>query len=106
MRIRKPLSIDDPDILFIAKVAEALAHPVRVSILKYVLESNEVRNDICNSDLVSTFPYSQATLSQHVKKLKEADLFHIEQQDRFSMYRVNTDTLDRYSTLLKLRRFK
>ena len=106
MRIRKPLEIDNPDILFLSKVSEALAHPVRVSILHYVMGNNEIRNDVCNSDLVKSFPYSQATLSQHVKKMVDADLFIIEKKDRFSMYSVNFETISKYTNILKLRRFK
>lgn len=79
-----------------AKIADALAHPVRVTLLKYVLHKKNVRNDVCNSDLVKIFDYSQSTISQHVKKLVNAGLFNIVKRDKFTLYSVNLDVLNSY----------
>ena len=64
MRIRKEIDDRSEDVLYLAGIADALAHPVRVAILKYVAEKNQVRNDVCNNDLVQYLDYSQATISQ------------------------------------------
>lgn len=84
-----------------AKIADALAHPVRITILKYVLSKKNVRNDVCNSDLVKIFDYSQSTISQHVKKMVNAGLFIIVKRDKFTLYSVNQEVLDRYIKQLK-----
>lgn len=101
MKVRKPLhSLLQKDALTIAQISDALSHPVRVGILSYVGENNRVRNDICNKDLVAHFDYSQSSLSQHVKKLKDANLLLVQYQDKFSYYSVNEKTLSRYIELI------
>jgi len=53
-----------------AKLFKALGHPARVAILEYLLKEDRC---ICN-DLVGVLPLSQATVSQHLKALKEVGL--------------------------------
>ncbi|MEZ5041593.1 MAG: metalloregulator ArsR/SmtB family transcription factor [Saprospiraceae bacterium] len=101
MRIRKEEMPTTNDDLFLAQIADALAHPVRMAILRYVLQNEEVSNDTCNKDLVELFDYSQATISQHVKKMIQADLFLIEKKDKFSFYAVNKEVLGRYYKLME-----
>ena len=50
----------------IAKIAKALAHPARVAIIDYLLKSNAC----INGDLVQELGLAQATVSQHLKELK------------------------------------
>ena len=53
-----------------ARFAKALAHPVRLAILKYL--SNQ---SYCyTGDLLSVIPLAQSTISQHLKELKDAGL--------------------------------
>lgn len=102
MKIKKPINIENSDqAIFIAKIADALSHPLRVALISYVLKKNKVRNDICNKDLVEHFPYSQSSLSQHVKKLKESDLFIVEYVEKFSFYKVNESTLEAFHKAIK-----
>ena len=54
----------------LANVAKALGHPARVAILEHLLKLDRC---ICG-DLVEELPLSQATVSQHLKALKEAGL--------------------------------
>ena len=54
----------------LAALAKALGHPARVAILRQLGERGEC---ICG-DIVSTLPLAQATVSQHLKVLKEAGL--------------------------------
>ena len=54
----------------IATVAKALAHPARVAILQHLLKANAC----INSDLVKELGLAQATISQHLKELKEIGL--------------------------------
>jgi DNA-binding transcriptional ArsR family regulator len=54
----------------LAKYAKALAHPARVSILKFL-----AKQDSCMcGDIVEELPLSQSTVSQHLRELKEAGL--------------------------------
>lgn len=54
----------------LAKVAKAFANPARVAILHYLLRANAC----INGDLVQELGLAQATISQHLRELKEIDL--------------------------------
>ncbi len=101
MRLRSAVSSADSDFTFVATVADALGHPSRVGIVKYVAQKNTVRNDVCNKDLVENLPSSQATVSQHVKKLLEAEVLTVRKENGFSFYTVNRETLVRYVSLIQ-----
>lgn len=54
----------------IANIAKALAHPARIAILQYLL-----RSQTCiNGDLVLELGLAQATISQHLRELKNIGL--------------------------------
>lgn len=97
MRLRKEIDeMQEKDILLIAKISDALAHPARIKIFRYIMMQNRNRELVCNKNLVEHFDYAQATISQHVKKLKDAGLIEIRKQDRFSYYYVHLGTLNDY----------
>ncbi|MEN8247629.1 MAG: metalloregulator ArsR/SmtB family transcription factor [Bacteroidota bacterium] len=51
----------------LALAAKAFAHPARIAILNCLLEAN-----VCiNGDLVNELGLAQATISQHLRELKE-----------------------------------
>ena len=50
----------------LATSLKALAHPARIAILQYIVKQNAC---ICN-DLVEELGLAQATISQHLKELK------------------------------------
>ena len=54
----------------LAKYANALSHPARIAILKFLMKNQEC---ICG-DIVNKLPLSQSTVSQHLKELKTAGL--------------------------------
>nr|WP_308570319.1 metalloregulator ArsR/SmtB family transcription factor [uncultured Prevotella sp.] len=54
----------------IARFAKALGHPARVQILQFLAQQNECYFGDINNEL----PISQATVSQHLKELKDAGL--------------------------------
>lgn len=60
----------DEDINNIASLFKALGHPARIAIVQYVMEQ---KTCIC-SNLVDVLPLAQATISQHLKALKEAGI--------------------------------
>ena len=54
----------------IATLAKAMGHPARVAIIEHLLRVNTC---ICG-DFVNELPLAQATVSQHLKELKNAGL--------------------------------
>ena len=51
----------------IADLAKAFAHPARVAIIQHLLKE---KSCVCG-DLVDVLPLAQATVSQHLKELKQ-----------------------------------
>jgi len=61
----------DPEIdVELAELAKALAHPVRVQIVRILARTEGC---VCG-DLVEQLPLAQSTVSQHLKVLKDAGL--------------------------------
>ena len=65
MRIRKNPQLEKEDVVLIAKASDALAHPVRVELFRYIYLENLNRRTVCNKDLVEAFNYSQPKTSIH-----------------------------------------
>lgn len=107
MRIRTEISseyINETD-YEVAKIANALAHPLRVALVRYLSDKNDgkgVDNVTCNKDLVDRFDYSQSTISQHVKILKESGLFLTERKDKFTHYYLNSTLLKNFTNSINL----
>ncbi len=102
MRLRKEADdLLEEEILLIAQVSDALAHPARVKIYRFIMQSNRNRTPVCNKDVVAAFDYSQATISQHIKKLVEADLIQVKKDDKYSMYYANIGILGKYLNATK-----
>lgn len=56
----------------IADLAKALAHPARIAIIQHLLKE---KSCVCG-DLVEVLPLAQATVSQHLKELKNIGILH------------------------------
>ena len=70
MRIRKFTgSLPAEEIQLISQASDALAHPLRVELFRFIYTETRARRSVCNKDLVEHFGYSQSTVSQHMKKL-------------------------------------
>lgn len=54
----------------LANQLKALAHPARIAIIEFLLKTDSC---ICG-DIVNELPLSQATVSQHLRELKQAGL--------------------------------
>lgn len=100
MRIRndytKSEEILDEEIDFIAKAADALAHPARIRMLRYIMDCNRRREPVCNKDLSAHFGYAQSTISQHMKTLIISGLVEVDRVERSSYYYVNIGELARF----------
>src|SRR5580765_1923553 len=80
----------------LAGLAKALGHPARVAILRQLAEEGEC---ICG-EIVSALPLAQATVSQHLKVLKEAGFVQGEIDGPRVCYCVNPDTVKRFQKLV------
>ncbi len=102
MRLRKQNDdLRDEEILLIASVSDALAHPTRVEMFRFIMQKNIERTPVCNKDLVEAFDYSQATISQHVKKMVKSDLVQVNRKERYSYYFANVGLLGKYFRALR-----
>ena len=97
MRLRKDAEdMQESEILLIAQVSDALAHPARIKIYRYIMKCNRELKTVCNKDVVAAFNYSQANISQHIKKLAQAELIQVKKSDKFSNYYANVGVLMKY----------
>jgi len=77
----------------LSRWAKALAHPARVAILQTLARRNEC---ICG-EIVEIMPLAQATVSQHLKELKDAGLVKGTVEGPSSCYCLNKDAIDKLS---------
>ena len=105
MRIRRNTPVDavfnDEEILAIAKISDALAHPVRIRLLRYILSENLARHNVTNKDLVTVFNYAQATISQHISKLLIGGLLEVHKKGTSSCYFTRVGKLLAYTESIK-----
>ena len=80
----------------LAVLAKALGHPARVRILRLLLS-----HDACYcGEIVDELPLAQATISQHLKVLKEAGLIVGEIEGMRTCYCASRDRLAELHELL------
>jgi ArsR family transcriptional regulator len=70
-------------------MAKALAHPVRIAILRLL----DQRDTCVTGDLVAELPLAQSTVSEHLRILREAGLIQGEIEGPRTRYCVNRDRL-------------
>ncbi len=100
MRIRKELMTNE-DYQLIARASDALAHPARVAIFRFIYSKNLKREMVCNKDLVAELDYSQSTISQHIAKLIHGGLIQVQQEGPKNYYYVNLGELGKYINSVK-----
>lgn len=79
----------DATLVELADLAKALAHPGRLRILQILAQENTC---ICG-DIVQKLPFSQSTVSQHLKELKRVGLITGEISGPRTCYCLHPDTL-------------
>ena len=72
----------------ISSLLKALANPARIAIVEYILS---VDRCICN-DIVAEVPLAQATISQHLKELKNAGIIQGTLGGKSICYCINPET--------------
>ncbi len=92
---RKPFAANSTD-AELARLAKALGHPARVAIVRMLSEGGEC---VCG-DIVSRLPLAQATVSQHLKVLKQAGLIEGEIDPPRVCYCILPEAVKRLQTLV------
>lgn len=80
----------------LAAIAKVLAHPARIAIVQHLLKANTC----INSDLVQELGLAQATISQHLKELKNAELIEGTVEGTSMCYCINKEKLNYFSKKL------
>ena len=80
----------------LAGFTRALGHPIRVAIVRYLLEQGE---SVC-TDLSEVVPLAHSTTMQHIKVLKEAGLLSAGRCGRNVLYCVNPEALRQLRALV------
>ena len=91
-RLAETPSAEDTEL---AQLAKALGHPARAAIVRFLLAGGEC---VCGG-IVDRLPLSQATVSQHLKVLKEAGWIQGEVDGPRVCYCAKPETVARFITL-------
>jgi len=70
----------------LAQITKVLGHPARIAILEYILQQDSC---ICN-DLIEEIGLAQATISQHLKELKNIGIIQGTISGKSMCYCINT----------------
>jgi ArsR family transcriptional regulator, arsenate/arsenite/antimonite-responsive transcriptional repressor len=81
----------------IARLAKALGHPVRVQILRFLMQ----REECMAGEIVEELPLARSTVSQHLKVLREAGLIHGEVDGPRICYCADPTRIERLQSLLE-----
>ena len=81
----------------ISLLFKALGHPARIAIIQHLMN---LKSCICN-DLVSILPLSQATISQHLRELKEAEIIKGTIEGNSVCYCLNSSVFETMINTLK-----
>lgn len=81
----------------LARFAKAMGHPTRIAILQFL-----AKRDTCYfGDIHEELPIAKATVSQHLKELKDAGLIQGEVETPKVKYCINRDNWQLASNLFK-----
>jgi len=81
----------------IAAMCKALGNPIRMQIFEYLKNTDKC---ICG-EIVNILPIAQATVSQHLKVLKEAGLVQGTISGPSTCYCINRDGLKAFKQMVK-----
>lgn len=78
------------DILKLAEIAKALAHPARIKILQILTQKN-----MCiTGELVGLLPIAQSTVSQHLNELKRVGIIKGETEGPKTCYCIDNKNME------------
>jgi DNA-binding transcriptional ArsR family regulator len=79
----------------LAAFCKALGHPMRVEI---IVQLRALERCVCG-DLVARLPVAQATVSQHLKVLKQAGLVRGKRVGPRTLYLIDLENMDKFKSL-------
>lgn len=82
--------------LELAKLAKALGHPARIAILEHLVKVNAC---VC-ANIVENLPLAQATVSQHLRELKDAGFIKGTVEGTSVCYCINEENLKTIKQLI------
>jgi predicted transcriptional regulator len=82
----------------LASLLKVLGHPARIAILQYIINQKAC---ICN-DLVEELGLAQATISQHLKELKNIDIIKGSIEGKSVCYCINEKTWKQFQNEFNL----
>ena len=81
----------------LATMLKALAHPARIAIIQHLVKSQAC---ICG-DLVDELGLAQATISQHLKELKNVGLIKGSIEGTSTCYCIDNKTWNQYKSMVE-----
>lgn len=84
-----------------SELIKALAHPVRLSMMRLLSEARREDKQLCANDIEKHFDLSQPTISHHLKILREAKLVKTQQQGTWIYFSVYLPTVSVAYELIK-----
>lgn len=78
----------------LANQLKALAHPARIAIIEFLLKTDSC---ICG-DIVNELPLSQATVSQHLRELKQAGIIKGNIEGNAICYCIDQEAFSKLTT--------
>lgn len=81
----------------LAKIFKALGHPTRIKIVEHLVHINTC---VCG-EIVNIFPFSQSTISQHLKILKESGIVCGEVEGPKTYFCVDKTVLEQFREYIK-----
>ena len=87
-----------------AQVVKALAHPLRLAVCEYLLETKEPK---CVNHIAGVFNKNQSVISKHLSILQQASIVKIQKEGVFTRYTITdrktlTQLIDSINRLTKL----
>ena len=82
----------------IASYAKAFAHPARVAIIQYLTKTNSC----INGDLVNELGLAQATISQHLRELKDIGIIQGTIEGNTISYCINTPQWEKVKSIFDM----
>lgn len=90
----KDYSVDNEQL---ARFAKAMGHPARIAILNFLVN----QTSCYFGDIHNELPIAKATVSQHLKELKDAGLIHGEIETPKVKYCINRENWEKAQTLFE-----
>lgn len=79
----------DQETTAIAAICKALGHPTRMQIMTLLWTKN---SRTCG-EIVSLIPLAQSTISKHLQELKKADLLHVKNVGKKTIYSIEVEKM-------------